>query len=423
VLLDLYHLLPPEGAKILLVLFLSFLTGLEREEHRAGNESYSFGGVRTFPLIGLMGYAVSLLSGGQVLPVILGFAVVGGFLMLSYRQKLATSKLAGVTSEMSALTTYLVGALVFREQFWIATTLSVASMFLLELKTALEGLTKRIPPEEVLTFTKFLLLTAVILPVLPNREFGAFQINPFKGWLVVVAVSAVSYGSYVIQKLTKGSGGMMLAALLGGAYSSTVTTVVLAKRAAREDRPHLFSGATLLASGVMYLRLAGLVTLFNRNLIVILGPPFAVLAAAGIGAGWFWARIPDAKTGEVEREADPKNPLELRAAFLFGLLFIAMMVATHLVVVHLGRAGVYTLAGLMGVTDVDPFIMGMTQSAGAGATLTVAAAAILIAAASNNLVKGIYACTIGDRKTGLQSLCLLAGLGVAGLVPLLWLVG
>ena len=422
-LLDLYHLMPPEGVKILLVLFLSFLTGLEREEHRATNESYSFGGVRTFPLIGLIGYATSLLSGGQVLPVILGFAVVGGFLMLSYRQKLAISKIAGITTEMSALTTYLVGALVFREQFWIATTLSVASMFLLELKAFLEGLTKRVPPEEIFTFTKFLLLTAVILPVLPNREFTTFQINPFKGWLVVVAVSSVSYGSYVIQRLTKGSGGIMLAALLGGAYSSTVTTVVLAKRAAREGRPHLFAGATLVASGVMYLRLAGLVTMFNRNLIVVLGPPFLALAVAGIGAGWLWARIPDSKTGEVEREAEPKNPLELRSALLFGVLFIAMLIATHLVVVYLGKAGVYALAGLMGVTDVDPFIMGMTQSGGTSATLAVASAAILIAAASNNLVKGIYAYFWSDRKTGVQSLCLLAGLAAAGLVPLFWIAG
>ena len=98
-----------------------------------------------------------------------------------------------------------------------------------------------------------------------------------------------------------------------------------------------------------------------------------------------------------------------------------MLVATHLVVTYLGKAGVYSLAALMGVTDVDPFIMGMTQAAGQTAPLTVAAAGILIAAASNNLVKGIYAYSMSDRKTCIQSLCLLAGLAAAGLVPLLWL--
>lgn len=419
--MDFYRLLPPEGAKILLALFLSFLLGLEREERRTSSEHYSFGGVRTYPLIGLIGYAASLLSGGQILPVMLGFAVVGGFLMLAYQHKVATSNLAGVTSEMSGLTTYLVGALVYRDQFWIATTVTVASMLLLELKAVLEGLTKRIAADEILTFTKFLLLTAVILPVLPNQEFGPFQINPFKAWLVVVAVSGVSYGSYVIQKLTKGQGGVILAALLGGAYSSTVTTVVLAKRAARECRPHLFSGGTLIASGVMYLRLAGLVTMFNRNLMLILGVPFVILAGVAVATGWLWTRIPDARAGEVKREFEPHNPLELRAAFLFAALFLAILVVTHLVITYLGKAGVYTLAGLMGVTDVDPFIMGMTQSAGVGTPLKVAAAGILIAAASNNLVKGIYAYSWSDRKTGVESLCLLGGLTLAGLAPLIWL--
>jgi uncharacterized membrane protein (DUF4010 family) len=237
----------------------------------------------------------------------------------------------------------------------------------------------------------------------------------------VVAVSTVSYGSYVIQKVTKGQGGVMLAALLGGAYSSTVTTVVLARRARRECRPHLFSGVTLVASGMMYLRLAGLVTIFNRNLIMMLGLPFLVLAGTSIVCGWLWSRIPDVREGDVEREFEPKNPLELRAALSFAALFVATLAATHLVVTYLGKAGVYSLAALMGVTDVDPFIMGMTQAAGSQAPLVVAAAAILIAASSNNLVKGIYAYSLSDRKTGILSLSLLAVLAAAGLTPLVWL--
>ena len=98
---------------------------------------------------------------------------------------------------MSALATYLVGALIYYEHFWIATTLSVASLLLLELKTVLEKFATKAAPQEILTFAKFLLLTAVILPALPNQQFGRFHINPFKTWLVVVAVSAISYGSYI----------------------------------------------------------------------------------------------------------------------------------------------------------------------------------------------------------------------------------
>lgn len=419
--MDLYRWLPPEGVKIVLVLALSFLIGLDREEHKASAGLYSFGGVRTFPLIGLIGYALALLSGGQLLPVALGFIVIGGFLMLSYWRKLSGPGPAGVTSEMSGLTTYLVGVLVSREQFWIAATISVASIMLLELKVALEGLTKLVSAEEILTFTKFLLLTAVVLPILPNRDFGQFQINPFRTWLVVVAVSAISYASYVIHQWTKKQGGLILAAILGGAYSSTVTTVVLARRARRENHPHLFSGATLIASGMMYLRLAALLGLFNWNLLMMLGLPFVVLAGLAVGVGWLWSRRPDPNSSEVNREYEPKNPLELRAALLFALLFLAMLIVTHLVVVHLGKAGVYVLAALMGVSDVDPFIMGMTQSAGPMTPISVAAVAIVIAASSNNVLKGIYGYAWADRKTGVQSLVLMVGLALLGLVPLMWL--
>ena len=418
--MELYQRLPPEALKIVLVLFLSFLIGLEREEHKVAVGSYSFGGVRTFPLIGLIGYSIALISGGQLLPLMVGFLVIAGFLLLSYWHKLCSAAAGGVTSEMSGLTTFLVGALVFYGHFWIATTLSVASLLLLDLKEVLEKLAVRIAPHEILTFAKFLLLTGVILPVLPNQEFGRFHINPFKTWLVVVAVSTISYGSYVLQKLTKEHGGVVLAALLGGAYSSTVTTVVMARRAARERHPHLFAGGILIASGVMYLRLVALLALFNRQLMSLLALPFLLLAGLAVIVGWLWTRRADSSAQAIQREFEPKNPLELLAAFLFAALFLAMLVATQLAVTYLGRAGVNTLAAIMGVTDVDPFIMGMTQAAGTLAPLKVAAAAVLIAAASNNLVKGIYAYGLADRKTGTQSLALLTVLATLGLAPLLW---
>jgi len=412
------HLLPAEAWKILLVLFLSFLIGLEREEQKVLAEHYAFGGVRTYPLIGLIGYSLALLSGGQLLPVALGFAVVGAFLWLSYRHKLETSNIAGVTSEMSGLTTYLIGALVYGGHFWIATTLVAISMLLLELKTALEGVAKRVPPEEVLTFTKFLLLTAVILPVLPRQDISAFHINPFRTWLVVVAVSAVSYGSYVLQTVTKERGGVIVAAVLGGAYSSTVTTVAVAKRAAQAQRPHLFSGAILISSGVMYLRIALLVGLFNRALLARLAPAFLALAAVGVVGGWLWSRRPDPSSEAIQRQFTPRNPLELRAAFLFALLFLATVVITQFVLLHFGRSAVYALGAIMGVADVDPFILGLAQST--ATPLRLAAEGILITAASNNLVKGIYAYAFADRQTGRQSAALLLALTVCGLLPLLW---
>jgi uncharacterized membrane protein (DUF4010 family) len=419
--MEIYQQLPPQAVQLALVLFLSFLIGLEREEHKAAGGQYSFGGVRTFPLIGLIGYSLALISGQQLLPLAMGFLVVAGFLLVSYWHKISTAEAAGVTTEMSGLATFLVGALVCGGHFWIATTLGVASLLLLDLKAALEKLAARIAPNEILTFTKFLLLSAVILPILPNQQYGQFHINPFKTWLVVVAISAVSYASYVLQKVTKGQGGVVLAALLGGAYSSTVTTVVMARRAKLESHPHLFSGGILIACGVMYVRLIILLALFNRQLMMMLVVPFLIVAALAVGGGWLWTLRADKSVLAVQRESEPKNPLDLFTAILFAGLFLVMLVATQLAVTYLGSAGVNALAVLMGVSDVDPFIMGLTQAAGTLTPLKVAAAAVAIAASSNNVVKGIYAFSLADRKTGVQSLLMLLGLAALGLVPLFWL--
>jgi uncharacterized membrane protein (DUF4010 family) len=418
-----FQSLPAEGVQIVLVLFLAFLIGLQREERKASESYYSFGGVRSYPLIALIGYSIALLAGRQILPEVLGFLAVGGFLMLSYWHKLSTresDEMPGVASELSGLVVYLVGALVYHDYFWIATTLTVASMLLLELKEVLEGLSRRIPPHEILTFTKFLLLTAVILPILPNQPFGRFAINPFTTWLVVVAVSTVSYGSYLLMQVTKESG-VLLSAVLGGIYSSTATTVALAKRSTGEEHPNLFAGATLLASAFMYLRLIILLAIFNWQLARLLFLPFLALAVVAAVTGLLWARRPDGHKEKLQRKYQHANPLELRAAFLFAVLFLVILIATRLGFSYMGNRGAYVLGSIIGFADVDPFIMSMTQTAGSNAQLSVIAGAILLATTSNNMAKGIYAYAFGSRSAGRQSLAMLALLAIAGLIPLLWL--
>lgn len=416
----LLQLIPPEGFKILLTLFLCFLIGLEREEHRAAGQRYSFGGVRTFPLIGLTGYAMALLSGDQLLPVTFGFGVIGAFLWLSYQHKLETYNEAGVTTEVSGLVTYVIGALVSRDQLWIATTIAVVSMLLLELKEFLENLTARIPAVEILTFTKFLLLTFVILPIVPNKDFSPFAVNPFKAWLIVVAISGVSYGSYLLEKMSKGKGGIRLSALLGGLYSSTFTTVVMAKEAKKAGAPHTYAGGILIASGVMYFRFLALVGIFNRQLMGRLLVPFLVLGIIGIAGGWAWSSLSDAPVTETKSAYSTRNPLELSSAFLLGFVFVVVLVATNFALIHLGNGGIYGMAVISGLAPVDPFIMGLTQTAGKMTAMSLAVAGVILAAASNNFAKAFIALALADRKTGRQSLILMLALTALGLVPLNW---
>jgi uncharacterized membrane protein (DUF4010 family) len=418
---DLLRSVPPAALEIGLVLALAFFIGLEREEHKQRDAGYAFGGVRTFPLIGLVSYALALVSAPQLMPWAVGLGVVGALMLLSYQHKLAGEQPAGLTTEISALATYVVGGLVQREYYWIATTIAVLGVLLLELKKGLEGLTRHVASNEIITVAKFLVVAAVIAPIVPDRELTRFHINPFQTWLVVVAVSGVSFASYALQRVLKERGGAMLSAILGGAYSSTVTTVVLARQARRESRPNLFAGSIVAASAMMYARLVLLLAFFDRALAAELAPAFGTLAVIGGLIGWFVYRRRDGSEASPGARSDARNPLELSAAFLFALIFVAILVLTALVRQYLGRSGLYSLAAIMGVTDVDPFILGLTQTRSAELPLGTAAAAIVIAAASNNVVKALYAYAFADRATGRRSLVLLLVLAALGLVPLAWM--
>jgi len=417
---ELTRLVPLDAIKIALVLVLSSFIGLEREEHKQHVAGYAFGGIRTFPLIGLFSYALALVSGPGLVPWTVGLALIGGLMIVSYLHKLTTAETAGITTELSALATYLIGALVQREQFWIAGTIAVLSLLLLELKTALEGLTKRVSPGEILTAAKFLLLTVVILPIVPNQEFTRFHLNPFKTWLVVVAVSGVSFLSYLLQRTLGGRGGVFLSGILGGAYSSTATTVVLARQSKAQPNADLFSGSILAACGMMYARLSILVAFFNLALAAKIAPGFAALALGAVLVGWLVSRASGGAKSS-ERHKLPTNPLQLKIAFLLALVFVVVRVLTNLASDYLGKVGLYALALVIGAVDVDPFVLGLAQSKSTEVAAGTAAAAIFIAAASNNVAKAIYAYSLADRATGRRSLMMLCGLAALGFLPLAWL--
>lgn len=400
--------------QIALVLLLSLLMGLEREEHKLRPGKYVAAGVRTFVLIALFGYTLVLLSPDSMVPFTAGLLAVTAFLIASYYYKQRDGTY-GFTSELAALVAFVMGALVARNEYWIAVTLAVADVLLLSAKRPLQGLAARLDRGELVTFVRFLLLTAVILPIVPNQEYTQFRLNPHQTWLVVVAVSALSYGSYLLQRFLRAGDSALLTAVLGGAYSSTLTTISLSRSSAGKSQPRRYAGAIVAASAVMYVRLGILIYVFNPMLGTHVLPVFLVLAAATGGAASFILRS--------ERQPEPpqapgaeigQNPLELQTAFVFAALFLVLTVVTRLVVQYLGSGGVYALAAVTGVTDVDPFVMGLTQSAGAATPLPAAAVAVAIAAASNNIAKGIYAMSVAGPAVGRPVLLAIGASGVVG---------
>jgi len=404
--------LPPEFFGFVLTLGLSLLIGFEREEH----EPEGIGGVRTFPIIGLAGFLLIAGFPDTAIPFALGLVVMGGLVALSHWFSLQQGE-AGITTETAALLIYAIGGCSAKGLFWIAIATGVVAVILLQEKRLLEGLATALPRHEMRTLLRFLLLAAVILPVVPNRSFTPYGINPFKLWLVVVAVSGVSYISYLLRLWWGDDRGLMLAGLLGGAYSSTVTTVVLARQSKEEGGcSRRFSGAIVAATGMMYIRLWILLLLFAAPLAYRLTWLFGGLGAATIAVG---ALLVHSGAGAADCDFEPtgkqgkRNPLEMNSAFTFAVIFLAVLVATRIVAERFGDTGVLMMAAVMGATDVDPFILGLTQTIGPGLDIGVAAFAVVIASAVNNLMKGVYAVIFGSPRTGRLSLALLALLGAA----------
>ena len=393
----------PEGfVKFILVLTFSLLIGLEQRRHHINeNEDLLFGTDRTFTFIGLLAYVLFIVDQVKYIPFMIGFALIGLFLGIQYHHKIAQNGKYGLTSTILALLTYCIPIMVFTQPIWLVLSFIVALLIITELKNHFISLSKKASEEEFITLAKFITFTGIILPLLPDQNISVhIPVSPYHLWLAVVVVSGISYCSYLLKKFVFPDSGILLTGLLGGIYSSTATTVILARKEKAGLSGSQTVPAIMIANGMMYLRILVLAFIFNPAVAMGLSIPFLILFLVSFLLSKFahQKRKDDLEPEIQESEhAASKNPLELRTAVVFGILFVVFALVTDFVLKKYGNAGLTSLAFIVGITDIDPFLLNLLQQKGGIEQMTIVLA-IINATNSNNLLKMIYATTLSSKK-------------------------
>jgi uncharacterized membrane protein (DUF4010 family) len=375
--------------RFVVALALGFLVGLERESTKIEQQKMVFGGVRTHPIISMYGFGCAwLFQIGVTFMLPIGLLSMTVLTAIAYVAKIRAERY-GSTSEVSALLTFVVGALALLVDIWIAMALGIVNTMLLSEKARLESFVEKLDKVDFLATLKFLLVTLIVLPVLPDQDFTRFHLNPASIWKLVILVSTIGFVGYALSKRFGSRVGLWLSGLLGGIVSSTAVTIAAGRMAQKDPGRLVYARqASLLAASVMYLRILALVALLAPAVLPLVWWKFVLLALVGV----VLSLRTRGKEGETMAKEVPglENPFELRPALLFAALFVLLSIATELVKTYAGPAGVLTLAAVVGVTDIDPFILSLLQ----GSELGLIVSAILIAMMSNTLVKGIYFATL-----------------------------
>lgn len=408
--------------RLSVALAIGLLIGIERGwTLRQDPEGGRAAGVRTFALTGLLGGIVGViaarLQGGAVL---LGLAllVYGALIgVLRYREMVHDGTF-GATTVVAALVTFALGALAAAGEPAAAAAAGVATAGLLALKSALHGWLRRLTWEELRAGLILLAMTVVLLPILPDRGMGPWQVlNPRELWLMTILIAGVSSAGYVAIKTMGERHGIAASAVAGGLVASTAVTLTYARLArAHPDQERLLSAGAILAGATMMLRVLVVTGLVNAALLPWVLPP---LVAAGLTMLAAAALLTRGEAGSNDAAAlDLESPFELGVVLKFGLLLAVIMLATKLAVSVGGQLGVLALAAVSGIADVDAVTISMARLGGASIALSMAAAAILLTAGVNTIAKSVLAYGAGGRAAGMHvGLASAAALG-AGLAAM-----
>lgn len=403
-------------------LLIGMVLGVEREK-RIADDGHGIAGLRSFVLFAQAGAVAGYLAKVLAMPWIVPSVViaVAAVLLAGY---LASARVApkslGLTTELAALVTVLLGAMATTGARELAIGLGVCTAALLAYKQPLHGLVGRIGWNDVLVGLRFLLAAFLVLPLLPEHAVDPWGVLvPYKLWLLVLLISGLSLVGYVATRWFGSGHGTAITAATGGLVSSTAVTLTLVKQSREPGAdPRQLAGGILLAWGVMFGRVVVAATIVHAPMLGELLVPFvAMLVACGVFALWAFGGRRGASIGSDE-VVPLRNPFSLWAASKFALLFAAVSLLMTAAQHYLPGTGVYAVAALAGLTDVDPITLSMADQAAKGMQpMPVAVLAIVIAALSNTLVKAGVAIASG-KALARPVLCGTALVAVCGAAAL-----
>jgi uncharacterized membrane protein (DUF4010 family) len=414
----------------LIALLIGALVGIEREKHKAAEHPASFGGLRTFILFAEAGAVGAWLSQHLDTPwlfiatvLAVTVAVVTAY-VLENRMKPDS---LGLTTEISAITVCLLGGMVMYGYAELAVALGILTSAVLAFKQPLHGIVQKLGTDDLYAGLKLLIATFIVLPLLPAEPVDPLQaLNPQKLWLLVILISGLSLVGYVAVRWLGAAHGAAVTGLSGGLVSSTAVSLSFARQSRTDADPlagDTLAAGILIAWAVMFARVVITVAIVYAPLVANVLVPFAAMGVAtAILAGvFYWLGASRKRPLAPSEQVKVKNPFSLMSATKFGLLFALVLVVVKLTERYAPAEGLYVVAAVAGLTDVDAITLSMAEFARQSADRGTAAAAIAIAALSNTLVKCGMVVALGSRPLRQRLTLATAAIFAAGLAAI-WLM-
>jgi uncharacterized membrane protein (DUF4010 family) len=397
--MEFYSAIPPLLVQFIMTVAFSFVVGLEfRTYHQANEYKLNFGSTRTFVLIGVFGFVLYSLDASKQLFAV-GLFLLGSFLLMFYWRLSANGQLS-MFSTLLALLIYLMGPIASVFPSWFLVLFAVVLILILSEKTLIHHFSDQLANEEIVTLAKFLIISGVILPLLPDQPIAALlPVTYYRVWFAVLIVSGFSYLSYLVNTYFFKNRSLMITGLLGGLYSSTAATVVISRQAngLNSASGRNVSSALIMATTMMYIRLLAIIFVFDRSLAMQLLTPFSVIIVLSLITITGLLTLKK-QASDVQEASEVKHPLELTTAILFAALFMVFAFLTNYVTSQYGSHGLKFLAMIVGFTDIDPFILSLLSGKFA-VTDSAIVSAIMLASGSNNLLKAAYAVALARNRS------------------------